>query len=90
MTDEKRFENTNEVDNFEIDGYDITVDYDTNMYYVDKRLFDISAIDIMELTLSLQEFTEYIKELHTKFQNNNEIKLVVYNWYTGCDEPVYF
>ena len=90
IPDEKRFEDTNIVEYFELKDYSYVVDYETNAYYIDKRLFEGSSDVDMTVTISFDDMMRYSNELHKTFKNNNEIKIVAYDWYTGCDEPAYF
>lgn len=90
ISEENRFEETNIVDYFELTDYNYVVDYDTNTYYIDKRLFDRESSDDMSLTLSLEDMQKYVDELHKIFMSDKEVKFVAYDWYTGCDEPAYF
>lgn len=84
---EQKFEGTNEVGYLELKEYSIVTSNKT--FYADIRLVDGDYCGEMRMVLSLDEISEYSNKLKQVF-GENEVKVVMYDWYTGYDEPAYF
>lgn len=88
IPEEKRYEETDIVEYFKLKEYHIVSD-DKN-FYADIRISDEYQSDSLSVSLSVDEINQYVNKLNKRFDGNYEARLVAYDWYTGCDEPVYF
>lgn len=68
-------------------------DYDTGNWYLDYLLAKPSeSCDDCDITISLSELNEIYNKTKERFKGylEEECKVKVYEWYTGCDMPVEF
>lgn len=95
--DENTYIPTEEVEYFsyfETKGSYVTVyDYNTGDWYLDYMLEDsVESCDDMNVSVSFDELANIRNKTFEKFKGclEEDCKLKIFEWYTGCDMPIDF